>query len=134
RDSPAVSILEKAAVTRLDVVAFISHGVSKADEPEEGREKESAAMGEEGEGPRSRRDPLKAYCINLNDEAREKRIDPLVGRSNEISRMIQILARRKKNNPLLVGDSGVGKTAIVEGLALKIVQGSVPDALKKATV
>jgi ATP-dependent Clp protease ATP-binding subunit ClpA len=134
RDSPAVSILEKAAVTRLDVVAYISHGVSKADEPDEGREKEAASLDGEGEGPRSRRDPLKAYCINLNDEAREKRIDPLVGRSNEISRMIQILARRKKNNPLLVGDSGVGKTAIVEGLALKIIQGSVPDALKKATV
>ena len=134
RESPAVSILEKGAVTRLDVVAYISHGVSKADEPDEGREKEAASLDGEGEGPRSRRDPLKAYCVNLNDEAREKRIDPLVGRSNEISRMIQILARRKKNNPLLVGDSGVGKTAIVEGLALKIVQGAVPDALKKSTV
>jgi ATP-dependent Clp protease ATP-binding subunit ClpA len=133
RESPAVSILEKAGVTRLDVVAYISHGVSKADEPEE-REKEAASLDGEGEGPRSRRDPLKAYTQNLNEEAREKRIDPLVGRSNEIARMIQILARRKKNNPLLVGDSGVGKTAIVEGLALKIVQGTVPDALKKATV
>ncbi len=134
RESPAVNILEKAGVTRLDVVAYISHGVSKADEADEGREKEAASLEGEGEGPRSRRDPLKAYTINLNEEAREKRIDPLVGRSNEISRMIQILARRKKNNPLLVGDSGVGKTAIVEGLALKIVQGNVPDALKKSTV
>jgi ATP-dependent Clp protease ATP-binding subunit ClpA len=134
RESPAVNILEKAGVTRLDVVAYISHGVSKAEEADEGREKEAASLDGEGEGPRSRRDPLKAYTINLNDEAREKRIDPLVGRSNEISRMIQILARRKKNNPLLVGDSGVGKTAIVEGLALKIVQGTVPDALKKSTV
>ena len=134
RESPAVNILEKAGVTRLDVVAYISHGVSKAEEADESREKEAASLDGEGEGPRSRRDPLKAYTINLNDEAREKRIDPLVGRSNEINRMIQILARRKKNNPLLVGDSGVGKTAIVEGLALKIVQGTVPDALKKATV
>jgi ATP-dependent Clp protease ATP-binding subunit ClpA len=134
RESPAVSVLEKAGVTRLDVVAYISHGVSKAEEAEDSREKEAASLDGEGEGPRSRRDPLKAYTINLNDEARDKRIDPLVGRSNEISRMIQILARRKKNNPLLVGDSGVGKTAIVEGLALKIVQGQVPDALKKATV
>jgi ATP-dependent Clp protease ATP-binding subunit ClpA len=134
RESPAVNLLEKAGVTRLDVVAYISHGVSKAEEADEGREKESASLDGEAEGPRSRRDPLKAYTINLNDEAREKRIDPLVGRSNEISRMIQILARRKKNNPLLVGDSGVGKTAIVEGLALKIVQGTVPDALKKSTV
>jgi ATP-dependent Clp protease ATP-binding subunit ClpA len=134
RESPAVTILEKASVTRLDVVAYISHGVSKADESEDGREKEAASLDGEGEGPRSRRDPLKAYTINLNDEAREKRIDPLVGRSNEVNRMIQILARRKKNNPLLVGDSGVGKTAIVEGLALKIVSGHVPDALKKSTV
>jgi ATP-dependent Clp protease ATP-binding subunit ClpA len=134
RESPAVNLLEKAGVTRLDVVAYISHGVSKAEEADEGREKEAASLDGEGDGPRSRRDPLKAYTINLNDEAREKRIDPLVGRSNEISRMIQILARRKKNNPLLVGDSGVGKTAIVEGLALKIVAGHVPDALKKSTV
>ncbi len=134
RESPAVSLLEKAGVTRLDVVAYISHGVSKAEEADEGREKEAASLDGDGDGPRSRRDPLKAYTINLNDEAREKRIDPLVGRSNEISRMIQILARRKKNNPLLVGDSGVGKTAIVEGLALKIVTGQVPDALKKSTV
>ncbi|HVH44471.1 MAG TPA: ATP-dependent Clp protease ATP-binding subunit ClpA [Labilithrix sp.] len=134
RESPAVSMLEKGGVTRLDIVAYISHGVSKAEEADEGREKEAASLDGDGDGPRSRRDPLKAYTINLNDEAREKRIDPLVGRSNEVARMIQVLARRKKNNPLLVGDSGVGKTAIVEGLALKIVQGSVPDALKKSTV
>jgi ATP-dependent Clp protease ATP-binding subunit ClpA len=134
RESPAVNILERSGVTRLDVVAYISHGVSKAEEADDAREKEAASLDGEGEGPRTRRDPLKAYTINLNEEAREKRIDPLVGRSNEISRMIQILARRKKNNPLLVGDSGVGKTAIVEGLALKIVTGQVPDALKKATV
>ncbi len=134
RDSPAVNLLEKGGVTRLDVVAYISHGVSKMDEGETEREKEPASLEGDADGPRPRRDPLKAYTTNLNEEAKEKRIDPLVGRSNEVSRMIQILARRKKNNPLLVGDSGVGKTAIVEGLALKIVQGAVPNALKRATI
>jgi ATP-dependent Clp protease ATP-binding subunit ClpA len=135
RDSPAVSLLERNGVSRLDVVAYISHGISKMDEGEGDRgDKEPASIGDQEEGPRQRRDPLKSYTINLNEEAKEKRIDPLVGRSTEVLRMIQILARRKKNNPLLVGDSGVGKTAIVEGLALKIVNKEVPKALEKSTV
>ncbi len=129
RDSFAVSLLEQHGVSRLDVVAFISHGVSKLDE--EAGEKTDA--GGEGEG-KPEKDPLKAYTVNLNEQAKEKRIDPLIGREKEVGRLIQILARRKKNNPLLVGDAGVGKTAIAEGLALKIEQGLVPKAMLKSTV
>jgi ATP-dependent Clp protease ATP-binding subunit ClpA len=129
RDSFAVSLLEQSGVTRLDVVAYVAHGVSKTDEG--GAEEGELA---EGDTPRAAKDPLKAYTINLNEEAKDKRIDPLVGRVNEVLRVIQILARRKKNNPLLVGDAGVGKTAIAEGLALKIQRGEVPDALKQSVV
>ncbi len=133
RDSFAVALLEEQGVTRLDLVSYISHGVSKlSDEQADGR---GGAAETELEGPpRPAKDPLKAYTVNLNEEARSARIDPLVGRENEVTRIIQILARRKKNNPLLVGDSGVGKTAIAEGLALKIHRGEVPASLKGATV
>jgi ATP-dependent Clp protease ATP-binding subunit ClpA len=131
-DSHAVSLLEQHGVTRLDVVSYISHGRSKID-----REESPASVGpgnDDGEGPKAARDPLAAYTTNLNEEAKKSRIDPLVGRTNEVLRIVQVLARRKKNNPLLVGDSGVGKTAIVEGLAKKIVDGDVPPALKESTV
>jgi ATP-dependent Clp protease ATP-binding subunit ClpA len=131
RDSFAVTLLEQSGVTRLDVVAYIAHGISKS--PEEGAEGGDGDLAE-GESPKTAKDPLKAYTVNLNEEARDKRIDPLVGRVNEVLRVIQILARRKKNNPLLVGDAGVGKTAIAEGLALKIQRGEVPDALKQSVV
>ena len=130
RDSFAVSLLESAGVTRLDLVAYISHGVKKDEDDEEG-EGELAGGSESG---KDKKDPLSAYTVNLNEEAAEQRIDPLIGRSNEVDRIIQILARRKKNNPLLVGDPGVGKTAIAEGLALKITRGEVPKALKNDVV
>ncbi len=132
-DSFAVQLLIAQGVTRLNVVSYVSHGVSKLEDEQADAGK--AAGGEpDGEGPRTAKDPLKAYTVNLNDEARTSRIDPLVGRENEVARIIQILARRKKNNPLLVGDAGVGKTAIAEGLALKIQRGEVPKALLGSTV
>jgi ATP-dependent Clp protease ATP-binding subunit ClpA len=131
RDSFAVSLLEQAGVTRLDIVAYIAHGISKTGD--DGTEPTDGELAE-GEAPKSAKDALKAYAVNLNEEAKELRIDPLVGRANEVQRVIQILARRKKNNPLLVGDAGVGKTAIAEGLALKITKGEVPKALQNATV
>src|SRR5579859_3180013 len=132
RDSFAASLLEQEGVTRLDVVSYISHGISKVEEEEAGGA--APKVDAEPDAPKTAKDPLKAYCLNLNEEAREKRIDRLIGRANEVARIVQILARRKKNNPILVGDSGVGKTAIVEGLALKIERGEVPFALKGATI
>ncbi len=132
-DSFAVTLLEEQGVSRLDVVSYISHGVSKIGD-EQADARGGAAETELEAAPRPAKDPLKAYTVNLNEEARAAHIDPLVGRENEVTRIIQILARRKKNNPLLVGDAGVGKTAIAEGLALKITRGEVPASLKGATV
>ncbi|HEY2512071.1 MAG TPA: AAA family ATPase, partial [Polyangiaceae bacterium] len=132
RDSFAVGMLDSQGVTRLDVVAYVAHGISKSDEPAAAPDAREPA---DGEGPaRPQKDPLKAFTLNLNEEAKAGRIDPLVGRQKEVERIIHILARRKKNNPLLVGDAGVGKTAIVEGLARKIEEGSVPPALKGSTI
>ena len=133
QDSYGVELLKEQGVSRLDVVSYVSHGVSRLEESGAGTSKESEGEGDP-EAPRPSKDPLKAYTINLNEEAKSARIDPLVGRENEVARIIQILARRKKNNPLLVGDAGVGKTAIAEGLALKIVRNEVPKALSGATV
>ncbi len=134
RDSFALSLLEGAGITRFDLIAYISHGIANedADDSDEG---ELAARGDEGPGKSpGKKDALAAYTLNLNEEAKAKRIDPLIGRLDEIDRIIQILARRKKNNPLLVGDPGVGKTAIAEGFALKITLGEVPKTLREDVV
>ena len=132
RDSFAVTLLEEQGVSRLDVISYVSHGVSKIDD-ETASEKAGSADAD-ADGARPSKDALTAYTVNLNEEAQNKRIDPLVGRESECTRIVQILARRKKNNPLLVGDAGVGKTAIVEGLARRIQLGEVPRALQGAVV
>ncbi|AFT78256.1 ATP-dependent Clp protease ATP-binding protein ClpA [Alteromonas macleodii str. 'Black Sea 11'] len=130
QESQAVYILKKADVTRLDVVNFISHGVSKADddEPVNPEASEEAETGEEGGSA------LSKYATDLNRQAKDGKIDPLIGRDSEVERTIQILCRRRKNNPLLVGEAGVGKTAIAEGLAYRIVNEDVPDVIAESTV
>jgi ATP-dependent Clp protease ATP-binding subunit ClpA len=133
RDSYAVTLMEEQGITRLDVVSYVSHGVSKLDE-EQSEAGKAGGVEADADAPRPAKDPLKAYTVNLNEEAQKARIDPLVGRENEVVRIVHILARRKKNNVLLVGDAGVGKTAIAEGLALKIHRGEVPKALSGSTV
>ncbi len=135
KDSHAVYYLHQQGVTRLDVVNFIAHGIRK-NEPSEPAKADTQAEGEEGQGgERSEKaSPLEQYTLNLNQAAREGRIDPLIGRDYEVERTIQILCRRRKNNPLLVGEAGVGKTAIAEGLAWRITEGTVPDVLKEAAV
>ena len=130
QESQAVYILKKADVTRLDVVNFISHGVSKADddEPVNPEASEESEAGEEGGSA------LSKYATDLNRHAKDGKIDPLIGRDSEVERTIQILCRRRKNNPLLVGEAGVGKTAIAEGLAYRIVNEDVPDVIAESTV
>ncbi|CAO4178185.1 ATP-dependent Clp protease ATP-binding subunit ClpA [Methylorubrum populi] len=143
RESHAAYFLQEQDMTRYDAVNYISHGIAKRpgtseSKPVRGAEEESAAerpSGEEGEArPKKKGDALEAYCVNLNKKARDGKIDPLIGRHAEVERTIQVLCRRQKNNPLLVGDPGVGKTAIAEGLARKIIQHEVPEVLADATV
>ena len=129
KDSHAVYFLQKQGVTRLDVVNYISHGISKIPQPKAAAETEV-----ETEGEKTEAGPLEQYTINLNALALQGKIDPLIGRDKELERVIQTLCRRRKNNPLLVGEAGVGKTAIAEGLARKVVEGDVPEILAKANV
>ncbi len=132
KQSHAVYLLGMQDVTRLDVINFISHGLSKVeDETEASQESGAAEAAAEGEAGG---DPLEKYTSNLNRLAQEGRIDPLIGRQLEIERTVEILCRRRKNNPLYVGEAGVGKTALAEGLALMIVEERVPDVLSDATI
>jgi ATP-dependent Clp protease ATP-binding subunit ClpA len=133
KDSHAVYFLQQQGVTRLDVVNYLSHGITKT--PEEPAEAPKA-QAEPAADTRSdqQKSPLELYATDLNAEARQGRIDPLIGREHEVERVIQVLCRRRKNNPLLVGEAGVGKTAIAEGLAWRITQGDVPEILGNAQV
>ena len=135
KDSHAVYYLHQQGVTRLDVVNFIAHGIKKNDVPEAGKASESPSESDESGGEKSdKQSPLEQYTQNLNQLAKEGKIDPLIGREYEVERVIQILCRRRKNNPLLVGEAGVGKTAIAEGLAWRISQKNVPEILAEAVV
>ena len=144
RESHAAYFLQEQDMTRYDAVNYISHGIAKrpglsdpsrsprgADEEPDAREQKEAKENPDG---KKKEGALDAYCVNLNKKARDGRIDPLIGRESEVQRTIQVLCRRQKNNPLLVGDPGVGKTAIAEGLARKIINGEVPEVLSGSTV
>ena len=140
RESHAAFFLQEQDMTRFDAVQYVSHGIAKRPgmtEPrpvrgvdEEGNGNNEGAAGEKKQSA----DALNTYCVNLNKKARDGRIDPLIGREPEVLRTIQVLCRRQKNNPLFVGDPGVGKTAIAEGLARKIIRGEVPEVLRDSTI
>ncbi len=133
--SQALHFLKEEGVTRLDVLNFISHGISKDGvTPEDGPAREGVGGGDDDEAPGPAKNPLEAYTTHLNAEAAEGNIDPLIGRTAELERTIQVLCRRRKNNPLYVGETGVGKTAIAEGLALAIHEGNIPEPLKNAQI
>jgi ATP-dependent Clp protease ATP-binding subunit ClpA len=134
KDSHAVYYLHQQGVTRLDVVNFIAHGIKKSDPPETPKANDGAGQEGEKEEGEAKGSPLDQFTQNLNQLAREGKIDPLIGREHEVERVIQILCRRRKNNPLLVGEAGVGKTAIAEGLAWRITQNDVPEILADAQV
>ena len=131
KDSHAVYFLQQQGITRLDVVNYIAHGITKSTQPQQGKGEAESEQENPAEAANS---PLDNYTQNLNAQALAGKIDPLIGRDKELERVIQTLCRRRKNNPLLVGEAGVGKTAIAEGLARRIVEGNVPELLEKSTV
>jgi len=133
QESQAVYFLRQQDIARIDIVNYITHGISKV--PGQSGEGEAAPEQAEEEVARdSSSNPLESFATNLNYEAEQGRIDPLIGREEEVTRVIQVLSRRRKNNPLLVGESGVGKTAVAEGLAKLIVEGNVPDVLSESVI
>src|SRR3569623_2136651 len=137
RESHAAYFLQEQDMTRYDAVNYISHGIAKRPggseaRPVRGGDEETEAKG--NEDAKKKGEALETYCVNLIKKARDGKIDPVIGRNSEINRAIQVLCRRQKNNPLFVGEAGVGKTAIAEGLARRNVNGAVPDVLKGATV
>ncbi|MEM6670260.1 MAG: ATP-dependent Clp protease ATP-binding subunit ClpA [Pseudomonadota bacterium] len=140
RESHAAYFLQEQDMTRYDAVNFISHGVAKNTALGESRtvrgagEEEDATVSEETEGEDRDETALARFCVDLNEKAEQGRIDPLIGRDSEVERCVQVLCRRRKNNPLLVGDPGVGKTAIAEGLAKRIIDADVPEVLGSATI
>jgi ATP-dependent Clp protease ATP-binding subunit ClpA len=131
-DSQAVYLLEKQGVEKLDLLNYISHGIEKEEEPQSAEDEELSEP--EAAPVQKRKGALDAFCTNLLERARMGKIDPLIGRDHELERTMQVLCRRKKNNPIYVGEAGVGKTAIAEGLALKIANGDVPEPLRESVV
>jgi len=135
KDSHAVYFMEQQGISQFDVINYISHGVSKVDSQSPSDERETDIDGlPKDASKQGKQSPLKAYCVNLNEKAKQGKMDPLVGRDDVIERTIQVLCRRTKNNPLLIGEPGVGKTAIADGLAMRIVKGDVPEQLKDAVI
>src|SRR5207247_1267849 len=131
-DSHAAHVLAERGVTRLDVITYLSHGIAEGpDAPAPGSgDEDEGDEDDEGGGARPARDPLSAFTVNLVERAAAGRIDPLIGRARELERTVHVLCRRRKNNPIFVGDPGVGKTPIVEGLALRIHEGKIPATLR----